>query len=335
MSTRQVTRTTAFRFGRRGRGASLVLSILVLLSAGAAAQTTVIAHRGASGYLPEHTLAAYAYAHALGVDFVEPDLVMTRDGVLVARHEPMLDETTDVADRFPERRAADGHFYAADFDWEELQTLRTTAYRPGRFPADARLFGVPRFEEVIALVEGLDAARGCRTGLYPELKDVAWHEARGLDPVAALRSTLAARPFDGPLRIQSFEVEPLQALAREPIEGAQLVQLVARAELVTPQGLEAVAGYADALGPALMHLEAAREAGDDIVARAHALGLLVDTWTLRADAHAPFPTFDAAVAAALAHGVDGMFTDHPDQLQAALERIEGPREAGTAEGCGR
>ncbi len=130
---------------------TLVLLTGLLLLTDAAGAPDVIAHRGASGYLPEHTLAAYAMAHAQGADLIEPDLVLTRDGVLVARHEARIDETTDVAERFPDRRAEDGHFYAADFTWAELATLRTVEYRDGRFPAEARLFPVPRLEDVIAL----------------------------------------------------------------------------------------------------------------------------------------------------------------------------------------
>lgn len=280
----------------------------------AKADTTVIAHRGASGYLPEHTLAAYAMAYAQGADFIEPDLVLTRDGVLVARHEAMLDETTDVSERFPDRRAEDGHFYAADLDYAELATLRTREYREGRFPEAARLFPVPRFDEIMALISGLNEVTGCSVGLYPELKSPAWHSARGLDQVAVLREALRAQPFGAALRIQSFEPEPLEALAADPIEGAKLVQLIGTPGLVTPEGLARVARYADAIGPNIMHLAQAKEAGDDIVARAHELGLIVDAWTLRADALGPFEDFAGATDFVLGLGVDGVFTDHPDQL---------------------
>ena len=286
----------------------------LMASAVAATSTSVIAHRGASGYLPEHTLAAYAMAYAQGADFIEPDLVLTRDGILVARHEAMLDDTTDVAERFPDRRAADGHFYAADLDYAELATLRAREYREGRFPRTARLFPVPRFEDVITLVSGLNAVTGCSVGLYPELKSPGWHLDRGLDPVAALRRALAAQPFDAALRIQSFEPEALEALAAEPIEGAVLVQLIGSREQVTPSGLAHIATYADAIGPSITHLTRALEAGDDIVARAHALDLNVDAWTLRADALGAFADFSAAVAFTLHLGVDGIFTDHPDHL---------------------
>ena len=185
------------------RARKILATLCLLACSSANADTTVIAHRGASGYLPEHTLAAYAMAYAQGADFIEPDLVLTRDQVLVARHETMLDDTTDVAERFPERRASDGHFYAADLDYAELATLRTREYRPGRFPRAARLFPVPRFDEILTLVSGLNAVTGCSVGLYPELKSPTWHRERGLDQVRALRQALARQPFAAALRIQS------------------------------------------------------------------------------------------------------------------------------------
>jgi glycerophosphoryl diester phosphodiesterase len=307
-----------------------VLLLLLLVAAAqvrAEGAVTVIAHRGASGYLPEHTLAAYAYAFAAGADFIEPDLVATRDGVLVARHDVHLETTTDVAERYPERRAEDGHYYAADFVWAELAELRAREPREGRFPREFAVLRIPRLEEVVALVDGLNRATGCRVGLYPELKAPAWHVARGLDTTDLLRETLARVPFTGPLRIQSFESAPLRALAAQPIPGATLVRLIAPEdlpELVTDAGLASVAAFADGLGPPLALLEEARRSGDDLVARAHRAGLFVDAWTLRADAPEPWPDLDTALSSAVfTLGVDGVFTDHPDRVLAALDRSPG------------
>jgi glycerophosphoryl diester phosphodiesterase len=307
-----------------------VLLLLLLVAAAqvrAEGAVTVIAHRGASGYLPEHTLAAYAYAFAAGADFIEPDLVATRDGVLVARHDVHLETTTDVAERYPERRAEDGHYYAADFVWAELAELRAREPREGRFPREFAVLRIPRLEEVVALVDGLNRATGCRVGLYPELKAPAWHAARGLDTTALLRETLARVPFTGPLRIQSFESAPLRALAAQPIPGATLVRLIAPEdlpELVTDAGVASVAAFADGLGPPLALLEEARRSGDDLVARAHRAGLFVDAWTLRADAPELWPDLDTALSSAVfTLGVDGVFTDHPDRVLAALDRSPG------------
>jgi glycerophosphoryl diester phosphodiesterase len=311
----------------RASGLFLLLLLLVPASVRAGDAVTVIAHRGSSGYLPEHTLAAYAYAYATGADFIEPDLVATRDGVLVARHDVHLETTTDVAERYPERRAEDGHFYAADFSWDELAALRAREPRAGRFPRELAVLRIPRLEEVVALVDGLNRATGCRVGLYPELKAPAWHAARGLDTTALLRGVLAETPFGGPLRIQSFESAPLRALEAQPIPGAALVRLIGPddvPERLTDAGLLDLAAFADGLGPPLGLLEEARRSGDDLVARAHRAGLFVDAWTLRADAPEPWPDLDAALSSAvLTLGVDGVFTDHPDRVLAALHRPAG------------
>jgi glycerophosphoryl diester phosphodiesterase len=311
----------------RTPGLCLLLLLLASASVRAAEVVTVIAHRGASGYLPEHTLAAYAYAYATGADFIEPDLVATRDGVLVARHDVYLETTTDVAERYPERRAEDGRFYAADFTWAELSGLRAREPREGRFPRELAVLRIPRLEEVVALVEGLNRATGCRVGLYPELKAPAWHAARGLDTTELLRAVLAETPFDGPLRIQSFESAPLRALAERPIPGAALVRLIGPDDVpegLTDAGLAEFADFVDGLGPPLVLLEEARRSGDDLVARAHGAGLFVDAWTLRADAPEPWPDLDTALSSAvLTLGVDGVFTDHPDRVLAALDRSPG------------
>jgi glycerophosphoryl diester phosphodiesterase len=279
----------------------------------------VIAHRGASGYLPEHTLEAYAFAYAAGADFIEADLVLSRDGVLVARHDLQLEDSTDVERRYPDRRAEDGHFYAADFDWAELATLRAVERRPGRFPEQLAVLSLVRFEDLIDLVAGLNRATGCRVGLYPELKAPAWHEARGLDPVAALRRAFADHAFEGPLRIQSFEAAPLLQLSARPLASAELVQLIPDEDGMTPVALNAITGYAQRIGPPLALLAEARARGDDAVARAHDVGLRVDAWTLRADAPSPFADLAAGVAFAVdVLALDGLFTDHPDQVRALV-----------------
>ena len=151
----------------------------------------IIAHRGASGYLPEHTLATKALAHAMGADFLEQDVVLSRDGVPIVLHDIHLDSTTDVAQRFATRARADGRFYAIDFSLEEIRQLQVherscrdasgaeVAVFPDRFPVDAGLFRIPTLAEEIDLIAGLDRSRNCSTGLYVELKSPNWHEAEG------------------------------------------------------------------------------------------------------------------------------------------------------------
>src|SRR5690606_33405226 len=162
----------------------------------------VIAHRGASGYLPEHTLAAKAVAHAMGADFIEQDVVSSRDGVPIVLHDIHLDATTDVALRFPARARDAGRFYALDFALREIGELRGhvrthggrdrqgQAVYPGRFPAGTALFGVPTLAEEIALLGGLDHSTGRRTGLYLALKAPNWHRRQGLELTSAVVEVL-------------------------------------------------------------------------------------------------------------------------------------------------
>jgi glycerophosphoryl diester phosphodiesterase len=134
-----------------------------------AAGKIVIGHRGASGYLPEHTLEAYALAHGQGADYIEPDLVRTRDGAFLCLHDIYLEPTTDVATVFPGRARADGRFYAADFTLEEIRRLRVRERLERRFPRDASRFAAPTFEEMIELVAGLNRTTGRGGGVYPEV----------------------------------------------------------------------------------------------------------------------------------------------------------------------
>ncbi len=163
----------------------------------AAARFTVIAHRGAPGYLPEHTLAGVAMAHAMGADYIEQDVVLSRDGELLVLHDLTLDAVTDVAERFPGRERQDGRFYALDFDLAEIRTLRVHERRradgepafPGRFARSDVTFRVPTLREEIALIQGLNRSTGRDVGVYVEPKSPAWHRAEGRDLLAACLST--------------------------------------------------------------------------------------------------------------------------------------------------
>src|SRR3954454_2385530 len=219
---------------------------------------TVIAHRGASGHRPEHTLAAYELAAAMGADYLEPDLVITADGVLVARHEPEISGTTDVADHpeFAGRRTTkqlDGQavtgWFSEDFTLAELKTLRAReripALRPDNTTYDGA-FEVPTFAEV------LDLAARTGKGVYPETKHPEFFRAQGL----ALEEPLAdaLRGVGVPTFVQSFSADSLRRM-RELVD-APLVQLVGlrRPERAAPGGLRRIATYADAIGPAKEHV---------------------------------------------------------------------------------
>jgi glycerophosphoryl diester phosphodiesterase len=247
----------------------------------------VIGHRGASGYVPEHTLTSYFIAIQQGADYIEPDLVSTRDGVLIARHENEIGGTTDVA-QHPEfaarktRKTIDGTpvegWFTEDFTLAELKTLRAreriAQLRPGNARFDGQ-FEIPTLEEILALVRSIETQRtevvhgrgaaSRRIGIYPETKHPSYFAAAGLaleKPLLATLERYGYRGRDAPVYIQSFEVGNLKALRH--ITQIPLVQLIAAsgapydfvangdrrtyADLVTPAGLREIAGYADAIG---------------------------------------------------------------------------------------
>ncbi len=311
----------------------------------------VIAHRGASGHRPEHTLEAYALAIEQGADVIEPDLVMTRDGVLVARHENEIGQTTDVAVRYPERRATrviDGEsvtgWFVEDFTLAEVKTLRARERLASRSRAWDGRFEVPTLEEVLALVRDREASAGRRIGIYPETKHPSYHESLGLPITDALLETLGRWGYnaaDDPVFIQSFETGNLRRI--RTLTRLRLVQLIegegapadlslrgdprTYADLISPDGLRDVATWADGIGPNKLLVQPVTPDGllgepTSLVARAHAAGLFVHVWTVRGDA--PFlatayggdPAAEYRRLAAL--GVDGLFTDFPDQARAAL-----------------
>lgn len=293
------------------------------------APPVVIAHRGASGLYPEHTLAAYEAAIDMGADFIEPDLVMTRDGVLVARHERYLSTSTDVADReeFAGRKTVkpvgDGEredWFVEDFTLSELKSLRARQTRPGRPSEHDGIHTIPTLTEILGLV-AITNQTGQTVGVYPELKSPSYFKVRGLDPKTALVEALEAAELDAlgvPVFIQSFEPWVLRELDAET--DWPLVQLlpVTTGEVLTPK---AIAGYADGIGPwkqVLMGFEGGPEA---YIALAHAHELVVHPYTFRDDAVGPgFDTIQAELRAYYNLGVDGVFTDFPDTALAVRDR---------------
>ncbi|WP_033923015.1 glycerophosphodiester phosphodiesterase [Sphingomonas sp. 37zxx] len=313
-----------------------------------AAKPLLIAHRGASGERPEHTLAAYDLAIDQGADFIEPDLVMTKDDVFVARHENDITDTTDVAahPEFAARKATktiDGQahtgWFTEDFTLAELKTLRAKERLPQLRPGNARYdgqFEVPTLAEVIALAKRRSAATGRTIGIYPETKHPSYFAAIGHPMEARLVAELRAAGWDSaaaPVFIQSFEVNNLKRLST--MTKVRLVQLVASASgppdgaapsyaaMLTPEGLRAIAAYAAGLGPEKSLVVTAQGQVTPLVTNAHAAGLVVHPWTFRAENYF-LPTdlrtgsdpraagqLDAEIARYLAAGVDGFFTDFP------------------------
>lgn len=306
----------------------------------------IIAHRGASGYLPEHTLEAKTMAHRMGADYLEQDLVATADDELVVLHDIFLDRVTDVAERFDGRERDDGRYYVRDFTLAELGELRVwerfeadgSPVFPGRYPARSGDFRIHTFEDELALVARLNAESGRRAGVYPELKKPAWHRDHGVDMAPLLQQKLLAAGYadaDSPVFVQCFDGAELRRLREEFGYPWRLVQLIGEddwgesasdfAAMRTPRGLEAVRDYADAIGPWLRQLYSRDASGTPssagLAEAAHAAGLAVHTYTVRDDDLPPgFDTLAALVAFLAGEiGVDGFFTDFPDTLLAAIE----------------
>ncbi len=317
----------------------------------------VIAHRGASADRPEHTLAAYTRAIEQGADFIEPDLVPTRDHQLVARHENEISGTTDIAahPEFAARKTTktiDGTsvagWFTEDFTLAELKTLRARERLPQLRPTNAGFdgqFAIPTFDEIIALAKAESARTGRTIGIYPETKHPSYFRGLNLPIEPVLLATLARAGWTtatSPVFIQSFEVGNLKALrSQTKVRLIQLIDAGTSADgasydaMVTPEGLKAIAAYADGIGPNRDRVIPRSAAGDllaptPLVADAHAAGLQVHPWTFRPENYFLAKAFrtgshpqdrgDAAgeIRAYLETGIDGVFSDLPAAAVAAL-----------------
>ena len=321
----------------------------------------LIAHRGASGDRPEHTLAAYELAIEKGADFIEPDLVLTKDGVLVARHENEISGTTDVASHleFAGRKATkviDGQsvtgWFTEDFTLAELRTLRARERLPELRTSNTAYDGqylIPTFDEILELAEAAGKARGRPVGVYPETKHPSYFAAIGLPHEGPLLAALARHGLTeatSPVFIQSFEVGNLQALRQKT--KVRLIQLIEAnghpadqpdlptSQMISPEGLAAIARYADGIGPD-KSLVIPRDAAGKLatptalVSLAHGVGLKVHPWTFRAENYFLPSTMQqgadprgkgdlaAEIRAFVAAGVDGLFSDNSAEARSALD----------------
>ncbi|HNX05792.1 MAG TPA: glycerophosphodiester phosphodiesterase, partial [Opitutales bacterium] len=326
---------------------ALALSCLLMSTPALDAGQIVVAHRGASGYLPEHTFAAKVLAHAQGADYLEQDVCLTRDNIPIVIHDIHLEGTTDVAARFPGRARADGHFYALDFTLEEIRQLdaheRVNAAGKPVFPTRFGL-GEPRFEvhtldEEIELIQRLNRECGRNAGLYVEIKRPAFHAREGRDITRIVIECLSRHGYtsrESNCWIQCFDSTALKRLRGEFACELRLTQLVSDnskgedsqddyAAMRTPAGLDEVARYADAIGPSITQIVRLNEAGmptvTGLVADAHAAGLSVCPYTLRRDNLPANVTEDAMLDLLFTRaGVDGLFTDFPDSAVAYLRQ---------------
>jgi glycerophosphoryl diester phosphodiesterase len=307
----------------------------------------VIAHRGASGYLPEHTLTAKALAHGQGADFLEQDLVLSQDDVPVVLHDVHIDTVTDVAKVFPERKRADGRFYALDFTVAELKRLRVTErfdpktgarVFPGRFPAGSSEFQISTLEEELQLIQGLNQSTGRVAGIYPELKNPKWHREQGRDLSKVVLPILARYGYatkGDACFVQCFEWEELKRIRGELGWRGRLVLLIegdstgedgtSYDEICTPAGLKMIAQVVEGIGPPIGRIVTWNAAGvttaTALVKDAHAVGLVVHPYTIRVDdLPKNCPSTEALHAALFREaGVDGAFTDFTDVTRAWLK----------------
>jgi glycerophosphoryl diester phosphodiesterase len=315
-----------------------------LLSSQAFAQKVVVAHRGASGYLPEHTLEAKAMAYAMGADYIEQDVVMTKDDELIVIHDITLDRTTDVAVKFPGRARADGRHYAIDFTLAEIHTLalsegaymvdgeRQQGYK-SRFPMDKSNFRIATLAEEIELIQGLNVSTGKDIGIYPEIKSPEFHLAEGHDLGRAVVATLKAYGYTSKqdkVFLQTFGWDEVKRLRDELLPEAgidlKLVMLVGDDEeyqwMFNAEGMAEVARYADGFGPEKgLIIDPESKPGalklSELVELAHSNGMQVHPYTFRADegqVPAWADSFEAMLEAFLFEAnIDGVFTDFPDR----------------------
>lgn len=308
----------------------------------------VIAHRGASGYLPEHTLEAKALAYGMGAHYLEQDVVATRDDELVVLHDIHLDRVTNVAEKYPDRKRDDGRYYVRDFDVAEIKTLRAwerrgedglTAVFPKRFPTGQGTFAVPTLREEIKLVQGLNTSTGRTVGIYVEVKRPAWHQSEGVDisPILLrLLDDFGYRTREDQAYVQCFDASEVRRIRHELGSELKLVQLLGEndwgesdtdyEELKTPAGLREIAAVADGVGPWIGHLIKmaeidGRAVSTGFVSAAHDAGLKVHPYTFRADEMAPgFDSLEEMVRWFVDElAIDGLFTDFPDRAIKALQ----------------
>lgn len=312
----------------------------------AAPSKVVVAHRGASAYLPEHTLQGAAMAYAMGANFQEQDVVMTKDDQLIVWHDLTLDRNSDVRHKFPGRARDDGGHYVIDFTLQELRSLRVTeGYRlddngqeqqiyPERFPLWQGSFQIHTFAEQLALIHGLNRSTGRDVGIYPELKSPAFHHQHGKDIGMAVLSELKRFGYtskDSNVYVQTFEFDELKRVKEQVLPALdielKLVQLMGDDEddygwMLRPGGMQELAKFADGIGPEKGMIISGDSTPENIiisslVSDAHAAGMQVHPYTFRADSGqvpAYARDFDHLLELFYINaGVDGVFTDFPDK----------------------
>ncbi|UPA16112.1 glycerophosphodiester phosphodiesterase [Borrelia coriaceae] len=303
----------------------------------------IIAHRGASGYLPEHTLEAKAYAYALGADYLEQDIVLTKDNVPIIMHDSELDTTTNVAKLFPERARENGKYYAVDFTLDEIKSLsiserfdpetREPIY-PNRFPLNEYNFKIPTLEEEIQFIQGLNKSTGKNVGIYPEIKKPFWHKQQGKDIskiVIEILNQYGYKSKEDKIYLQTFDFDELKRIREELGYQGKLIMLVGENDwneaptdyeyIKSQEGMTEVAKYADGIGPWISQIIIDGQV-TDLISLAHKHNMEVHPYTFRIDA-LPSYVKDANELLDLLFNkaqVDGIFTDFVDKAMEFVKK---------------
>ena len=316
--------------------------LLFCISFDESSRPIVIAHRGASGYAVEHTESSKTLAHAQGADYIEQDVVLSKDRQFIVSHDITMEETTNVEERYSDRAREDGRYYFADFTWQEIQQLHThertkrgsdTPAIPGRFPGTAGQ-RVVRLSDEIALLKGLDATTGKNTGLYIELKSPKFHKKEFQTSMGeALLQLLEQYGIDGQSRkcfVQCFEPEELIDLHDRLHCKLPLIQLLGKKP--SDDDVVNIARYAQGIGPSLEGLAIRTPSGDiestGLVESAKKAGMQVHPYTVRKEMQPSWSTSMDETHRVLVDKlkVDGFFTDFPDLGRQAVDRNTGTQK---------
>ena len=295
---------------------------------------TIVAHRGASGYLPEHTIASKAVAHAMNADYIEQDIVLSKDDIPIVIHDILLDDVTNVSEKYPNRKREDGKYYVIDFTFEELKTLEVTErfdsktglqIYPTRFPKGTSSFRLHSLQDEIELIQGLNKSSGKDIGIYPEIKKPKFHNENGKDISKIVLDILTKYGYstkDDQCILQCFDAQELERIRNELKSKLFLVQLM---EFPEQNNLLAFyASYADGIGPWYKHLISSKTTSGfsftSLVEEAHKLDLVVHPYTFREDSLDDFDSFQEMIDVIIHQaGADGGFTDFPDKMKEILE----------------
>ena len=293
-----------------------------------------MAHRGASGYLPEHTLASKAMAHTMNADYIEQDLVLSKDDIPIVIHDILLDDVTNVSEKYPNRKREDGKYYVIDFTFEELKSLEVTErfdsktglqIYPNRFPKEKSSFRLHSLQDEIELIQGLNKSTGKHIGIYPEIKNPEFHHKNGKDISKIVLGVLTNYGYNSKednCILQCFDTKELERIRKKLNSDLFLVQLMESSEQQSQ--LPHFASYADGIGPWYKHLISSKTTSGfsftSLVEEAHKLNLVVHPYTFREDSLDEFDSFQQMIDVIIYQaGADGGFTDFPDRMKKILE----------------